>query len=68
MRWWRIGKRDADLEREINSDLELEEEEQQERGLPPRKPAAPPCVLSAIPLLFASKLISPGVRNGSKVF
>jgi predicted permease len=33
MRWWRIGKRNADLEREIESDLELEEEEQRERGV-----------------------------------
>jgi putative ABC transport system permease protein len=33
MRWWQIGKRDADLERELQSDLELEEEEQRERGL-----------------------------------
>ncbi|HEY2858461.1 MAG TPA: ABC transporter permease [Terracidiphilus sp.] len=33
MHWWRIGKRDADLERELRDDLELEEEEQQERGL-----------------------------------
>lgn len=33
MRWWRITKRDADLERELQSDLELEEEEQRERGL-----------------------------------
>jgi predicted permease len=35
MRWWRIKKRDTDLERELQSDLELEEEEQRERGLPP---------------------------------
>jgi putative ABC transport system permease protein len=34
MRWRRIGKRDADLERELRSDLELEEEEQRERGIP----------------------------------
>lgn len=34
MRWWQIGKRDADLERELRSDLELEEEEQRESGLP----------------------------------
>lgn len=34
MRWWQIRKRDADLDRELRSDLELEEEEQQERGLP----------------------------------
>ena len=33
MRWWQIGKRRADLDRELQSDLELEEEEQRERGL-----------------------------------
>jgi predicted permease len=33
MRWWRINKRDADLERELRSDLELEEEEQRDSGL-----------------------------------
>ena len=33
MRWWRIGKRNADLERELRADLELEEAEQRERGL-----------------------------------
>jgi Acidobacterial duplicated orphan permease len=33
MRWWQIGKRDADLERELRSDLELEEEEQRGEGL-----------------------------------
>jgi predicted permease len=33
MRWWQIGKRRADLDREMQSDLELEEEEQRERGL-----------------------------------
>ncbi len=33
MRWWKIRKRDADLVRELQSDLELEEEEQRERGL-----------------------------------
>ena len=37
MRWWPnwkgTAKRDADLERELLSDLELEEEEQRERGL-----------------------------------
>jgi predicted permease len=32
---WPIKKRDADLERELRSDLELEEEEQRESGLPP---------------------------------
>jgi putative ABC transport system permease protein len=35
MRWWQIRKRDADLERELRSDLELEEEEQRETGSSP---------------------------------
>jgi hypothetical protein len=34
MRWWQIGKRNADLERELRADLDLEEEEQRERGVP----------------------------------
>jgi len=34
MRWRHIRKRNADLERELRSDLELEEEEQRERGVP----------------------------------
>ena len=33
MKWWEMRKRNADLERELRSDLELEEEEQRERGL-----------------------------------
>ncbi|MFZ0270725.1 MAG: ABC transporter permease [Acidobacteriaceae bacterium] len=33
MRWWPIAKRTTDAEREIQSDLELEEEEQRDRGL-----------------------------------
>jgi len=33
MKWWQIRKRDADLERELGSDLELEEEEQREGGI-----------------------------------
>jgi putative ABC transport system permease protein len=34
MKWWQIKKREADLERELRSDLELEEEEQRESGVP----------------------------------
>jgi hypothetical protein len=34
MCWWHIRKRNADLERELKSDLELEEEEQRSDGLP----------------------------------
>ena len=33
MRWWQIRGREADLERELRSDLELEEEEQRAHGL-----------------------------------
>jgi predicted permease len=33
MKWWQFKKRDADLERELRSDLELEEEEQREGGI-----------------------------------
>ena len=35
MRWWRRKDREHDLEREIRADLELETEEQQEKGLNP---------------------------------
>src|ERR1700683_140402 len=34
MNWWQIKNRDADLERELRSDLELEEEEQRQSGIP----------------------------------
>jgi predicted permease len=37
MKWWQIKKRDADLARELRSDLELEEEEQRDGGLPPEE-------------------------------
>src|ERR1700690_2987784 len=33
MSWWQFRKRDADLERELGCDLELEEEEQREGGI-----------------------------------
>jgi predicted permease len=33
MKWWQIKKKDADLERELGSDLELEEEEHREGGI-----------------------------------
>ena len=35
MHWWQIRKRDADLERELQSDLDLEEEEQSDSGALP---------------------------------
>jgi predicted permease len=33
MRWWQMRQRDADVERELQSDLELEEQEQREQGM-----------------------------------
>lgn len=33
MKWWQLRRRDADLERELRSDLELEAEEQRKNGL-----------------------------------
>lgn len=35
MRWWQFQKRNADLERELRSDLEMEEQEQRESGHSP---------------------------------
>ena len=37
MKWWQVRKRDADLERELRSDLELEEEEQRDSGASPEE-------------------------------
>jgi predicted permease len=37
MRWWPFRNRDTDLERELRSDLDLEEEEQRERGASPEE-------------------------------
>ena len=37
MKWWQIMKRHADLERELRSDLELEEEEQRDNGKSPEE-------------------------------
>jgi hypothetical protein len=37
MKWWQAKKRDADLERELRSDLELEEEEQRDGGASPEE-------------------------------
>jgi hypothetical protein len=37
MKWWQIMKRHAGLERELRSDLELEEEEQRDNGKSPEE-------------------------------
>ena len=65
MKWWQIKKRDADLERELRSDLDLEEEEQREDGSRRKRPAMRPCAPSAILLLFANRLAPSGPGTGS---
>jgi hypothetical protein len=35
--WWQLNKSEADLERELRCDLELEEEQQRAMGLPPEE-------------------------------
>jgi hypothetical protein len=37
MWWWQIKKRNSDLQRELQSDVELEEEEQRETGMSPEE-------------------------------
>jgi predicted permease len=37
MKWWQIKKRDTDFERELQSDLELEEEKQRDSGKSPEE-------------------------------
>ena len=39
MRWWQFRSRDAELTRELESDLELEREEQRLRGVPAEEAA-----------------------------
>ena len=65
MNWWQIKKRDADLERELRSDLELEEEEQREGGISEEEARyARPCAPLAILLLFVSRLAPSGPGTG----
>lgn len=64
MKWRRIRKRDADVERELQSDLELEEEEQREGGLSREEARHAAYALSAIARLFARKLVLSGVGPG----
>ena len=37
MKWWQMRRRNADLERELQADLDLEEEEQREQGASPEE-------------------------------
>jgi predicted permease len=37
MRWWQIRKRDQDIDRELQSDLDVEEAEQREQGVAPEE-------------------------------
>jgi hypothetical protein len=43
MKWWQIKKRDADLERELRSDLELEEESSGKMPFQEKRLATQPC-------------------------
>jgi len=47
--WWQLRKSESDLEREVRSDLELEEEEQQEKGLPPKEAGRQACLRQRSP-------------------
>ena len=49
MKWWQIRKRNEDLERELRSDLELEEEERAIAASHRMRPAMPLGVRSATP-------------------
>ena len=68
MRWWQMRKRDADLTRELQSDLELEGKSSGNAACHQKRPAARPCGLSAIPLLFASTRALCGVGTGWRIF
>ena len=68
MRWWQISKatakRDADLERELLSDLELEEEEQRERGLSAEEARSAARRAFGNTTLIASRRAPPGAGSG----
>jgi hypothetical protein len=64
MKWWQIKKRDADLERELRSDLELEEEEQREAGASGEEARYAALRASAIRPLFVNRLAPSGPGTG----
>ena len=68
MRWWQIRKRDADLERELQSDLELEEEEQRERGLSPEEARYAARRAFGNSTLIGNRLTKPGAGRHSNGF
>jgi len=65
MKWWQIKKRDADLERELRSDLELEEEEQREGGISGEEARHAAFAPLTILLLFVNRLAPSGPGTGS---
>jgi hypothetical protein len=64
MKWWQIKKRDADLERELRSDLELEEEEQREGSISGEEARYATLRALVILLLFANRLAPSGPGTG----
>ena len=68
MRWWQIKKRDEDLQRELASDLALEEEEQREQVCLRRRPTTRPGVPSATVRSSGNRLTRPGVWHRLSAF
>ena len=65
MKWWTARQRDADLRRELQSDLDLEEEEQRERGLSPEDAHYAALRAFGNPRRSASKPVPSGPLSGS---
>jgi hypothetical protein len=57
MKWWRRRKREDDLNRELLSDLELEADEQEERGLSPKEAQPGRHCVSAL-FFYSARLVS----------
>ena len=60
MKWWQFRKRHTDLERELQSDLDLEEEEQRKTACHRKKPVTRRGAPSATLHSFANRHMKPG--------
>jgi len=67
MTWWQTRKRDADVERELQSDLELEEEEQREHGVSPEEARHAAMRAFGSPTLICGQLALSGVGTGLRI-
>ena len=68
MRWWQTRKRDADMERELQSDLDWKKKSSGNTACRQKRPAMRPCELSAIPRLLASTPALSGVGTRWTIF